>query len=544
MKEIFSELGGSVSGDIIVSGPLDDLTISSEGTRLENALLKVAYTNVPYYADGAFHINDEGVFFDDISIRDSQNGTGTVTGSINWDRFRDISFDTKIKVNEIEGINVTEEMADAFYGNIFATGNVSITGPVNSILLSVDAVTAKQGQLHIPVSGLGTSTSRTNLLKFKEPEKKIYIDPYMAMMRRIEINEAQESDFRVNLRVNASQDVEAFVEIDKATGNVLSGRGNGLVELEIGDDLFNINGEYTLTGGNYRFAALGLVSKDFQIQPDSKITFGGDIMESTLDITAEYATKASLGTLLADSTSVGNRRDIICELQITDKLKNPRLAFNIEIPDLDPMIKSRVESALSTEDKVQKQFLSLLVTNNFLPEEQSGIVNNSSSLVTEAIANQLNNIFEKLDIPVDLGLKYQSNDRGTDIFDVAVSTQLFNNRVVVNGNIGNKQTGTSAQTDVVGDLDIEIKIDRSGSVRLNIFSHSADQYTNYLDNSQRNGVGLTYQTEFNNFGQFVRNIFRKKAKRQEVRQAEEEALLNAERVEIRITKENDGKQQR
>lgn len=544
VKVIFSELGGSVSGDIIVSGPLDDLTISSEGTRLENALLKVAYTNVPYYADGAFHINDEGVFFDDISIRDSQNGTGTVTGSINWDRFRDISFDTKIKVNEIEGINVTEEMADAFYGNIFATGNVSITGPVNSILLSVDAVTAKQGQLHIPVSGLGTSTSRTNLLKFKEPEKKIYIDPYMAMMRRIEINEAQESDFRVNLRVNASQDVEAFVEIDKATGNVLSGRGNGLVELEIGDDLFNINGEYTLTGGNYRFAALGLVSKDFQIQPDSKITFGGDIMESTLDITAEYATKASLGTLLADSTSVGNRRDIICELGITDKLKNPRLSFNIEIPDLDPMIKSRVESALSTEDKLQKQFLSLLVTNNFLPEEQSGIVNNSSSLVTEAIANQLNNIFEKLDIPVDLGLKYQSNDRGTDIFDVAVSTQLFNNRVVVNGNIGNKQTGTSAQTDVVGDLDIEIKIDRSGSVRLNIFSHSADQYTNYLDNSQRNGVGLTYQTEFNNFGQFVRNIFRSKAKRQEVRQAEEEALLNAERVEIRITKENDGKQQR
>ena len=541
LKEIFSELGGSISGEIIVSGPLDDLTISSEDTRLENALLKVAYTNVPYYADGAFHINDEGVFFDDISIRDSQNGTGTVTGSIDWDKFRDIRFNTKIKVNEMEGINVTEEMADAFYGNIYATGNVSISGPTNSILLSVDAVTAKQGQLHIPVSGLGASNARTNLLKFKEPEREIYIDPYVAMMRRMEINEAQESDFKVNLRVNASQDVEAFVEIDKATGNVLSGRGNGLVELEIGDDLFNINGEYTLTGGNYRFAALGLVSKDFQIQPDSKITFGGDIMESTLDITAEYATKASLGTLLADSTSVGNRRDIICELQITDKLKNPRLAFNIEIPDLDPMIKSRVESALSTEDKVQKQFLSLLVTNNFLPEEQSGIVNNSSSLVTEAIANQLNNIFEKLDIPLDLGLKYQSNDRGTDIFDVAVSTQLFNNRVVVNGNIGNKQTGTSAQTDVVGDLDIEIKIDRSGSLRLNIFSHSADQYTNYLDNSQRNGVGLTYQTEFNNFGQFVRNIFRKKAKRQEVKRAEEEALLNSERVEIRITKDNDGK---
>lgn len=541
LEEIFSELGGYISGDILLDGPLDNLAISSEDTRLEDAMLKVAYTNVPYFADGTFHLNDEGVFFDDIRIHDRTDGTGALSGSINWDKFKDIRFDTRIKVNEIEGVNVTEEMGDVFYGNIFATGNVSITGPVSSIALNVDAVTAKSGQLHIPVSGLAATSGSTNLLKFKEPVKEVYIDPYVAMMRRLESTEAAASDFKVNLRVNASPEVEAFIEIDKASGNVLSGRGNGLVELEIGEDLFNINGEYTLTGGNYRFTALGLVSKDFQIQQDSKITFGGDIMESNLDITAEYATKASLGTLLADSTSVGNRRDVICELKITDKLKNPRLGFNIEIPDLDPMIKSRVESALSTEDKVQKQFLSLLVTNNFLPEEQSGIVNNSSSLVTEAIANQINTIFEKLDIPLDLGLKYQSNDRGTDIFDVAVSTQLFNNRVVVNGNIGNKQMGTSAQTDVVGDLDIEIKIDRSGSLRLSIFSHSADQYTNYLDNSQRNGVGLTYQTEFNSLGQFIRNIFRSKAKRQEARRAEEEALLNAERVEIHITEDKDGK---
>ncbi len=535
LKDIFSELGGSVSGNVILSGPLDNMSISSEGTRLDNAMLRIGYTNVPYFADGSFHIDDTGVYFDEISIHDRLNGTGSLSGCINWNRFRDISFDTRVKVNEIEGINLSEEMGDVFYGNIFATGNVSITGPVNSLLLNVDAVTAKQGQLHIPVSSLGATAGGTNLLKFTEPVKKVYIDPYVEMMKQLESNEAEASDFTVNIRVNTSPDIEAFVEIDKASGNVLSGRGNGLVELKVGEDLFNINGEYTLTGGSYRFAALGLVSKDFQIQPESKITFGGDIMESNLDIAATYATKASLGTLLADSTSVGNRRDILCGIQITDKLKNPRLGFSIEIPDLDPMTKARVDNALSTEDKVQKQFLSLLVTNNFLPEEQSGIANNSSSLVTDALANQLNNIFEKLDIPLDLGLKYQSNNRGTDIFDVAVSTQLFNNRVSVNGNIGNKERGSSSQSDVVGDLDIEIKIDRSGSLRLNIFSHSADQYTNYLDNSQRNGVGLSYQTEFNSLGQFIRNIFRSKAKRQEARRAEEQALLESERVSIRIT---------
>jgi hypothetical protein len=227
------------------------------------------------------------------------------------------------------------------------------------------------------------------------------------------------------------------------------------------------------------------------------------------------------------------------------------LGFSIEIPDLDPMVKSRVESALSTEDKVQKQFLSLIVSNNFIPDEQSGIVNNSSVLysnVSEILATQLNNIFQKLDIPLDLGLNYQPNERGNDIFDVAVSTQLFNNRVIVNGNIGNRQySSSSSQNDVVGDIDIAIKLDRSGSLRLNLFSHSADQYTNYLDNSQRNGVGLTYQTEFNSIGQFFRNMFMSKKKRQAAKLAEEERMINEGKVELKIEapqktiKDNDSK---
>ena len=265
--------------------------------------------------------------------------------------------------------------------------------------------------------------------------------------------------------------------------------------------------------------------------------FNGDLLESTLDINAIYKTKASLTTLIADSTSVANRRNVECGISITDKLSDPRLNFSIEIPDLDPTIKSRVESALSTDDKIQKQFLSLILSNSFLPDEQSGIVNNSSMLysnVTEMLANQLSNIFQKLNIPLDLGLNYQPNEKGNDIFDVAVSTQLFNNRVVVNGSVGNKQYNTSGTQDVVGDLDIEIKLDRSGSFRLNVFSHSADSYTNFLDNSQRNGVGLTYQTEFNSFGQFVKNIFSNKEKRQVAKQAEEEAIIEGGKVTLNL----------
>ena len=537
LEEIFSDLDGYISGELHVDGPLNSLTITSNDTRLEEGMLQVAYTNVPYFADGPFHIDETGVYFDDIKVRDRFTGTGTVSGSIQWDNFKDISFDTRIKVNEIEGINLTEKQSETFYGNIFGTGNVSITGPVSSLEMTVDAVTAKTGELHIPIAATATSGS-SNLLKFTEIQEESFVDPYEIMRSRIEKKETEASDFLVNLHINALPDVTAFVEIDKATGHVLSGNGNGTIDLVAGEDIFTINGDYTLTGGNYRFVALGLVNRDFTIQDGSSVTFNGDIFESTLDIDALYKTKASLSTLIADTTSVGNRRTVECGIRITDKLANPRLSFSIEIPELDPTIKSRVESALSTEDKVQKQFLSILLSNSFLPDEQSGIFNNSSMLysnVTEVMAGQLNNILQKLDIPIDLGLNYQPNEKGNDVFDVAVSTQMFNNRVSVNGSVGNKQYNSGGQTDVVGDLDIEIKLDRSGSFRLNLFSHSADSYTNYLDNSQRNGVGLTYQTEFNSFRQFLKNLFSGKRKRQEARQAEEQAMIDGKRVEIDIT---------
>lgn len=69
---------------------------------------------------------------------------------------------------------------------------------------------------------------------------------------------------------------------------------------------------------------------------------------------------------------------------------------------------------------------------------------------------------------------------------------------------------------MVGDLDIEIKLDRPGQLRLSLFSHSADDYTNFLDNTQRNGVGITYQREFNTFGEFFRNLFISRKKREEL----------------------------
>ncbi|MCF0175209.1 MAG: translocation/assembly module TamB domain-containing protein [Bacteroidales bacterium] len=555
---LFSGMGGKLSANIHAEGPLRALAISTTGGTLEDGTLTLDYTRVPYAVNGNFHVDEYGAYFDNVTLTDAYGGRGRIQGMLTYNHFYDLGTDLRITFREMELLSNREEDNAGFYGNLSGSGSVAVKGPVNDIFVDINARTSGPGAIHIPLSGSSTS-GKSNLLTFKQEEKVIVVDPYEEMLKNLNHRKKKSgSNLSVNIQAVADQDVEAFLEIDKASGNVLTGRGYGNIGLEVnpGKGIFNLKGDYTINTGNYKFVALGLASRDFTIQEGSTVKFAGDVMETTLNIDALYKTKASISTLISDTTSVNTRKTVECGINITDKLSNPHVAFSINVPDVEPTVKAKVQNALMTEDKIQKQFLSLILSNNFLPDEQSGIVNNSSLLysnMSEIMSNQLNNILQKLDIPLDLGFNYQPNEKGNDIFDVAVSTQLFNNRVIVNGNFGNNQySRTGSQQDFVGDLDVEIKLDRQGHLRMSLFSHSADQYSNYLDNSQRNGAGLVYQMEYDSFVDYLKDLFTGKKKRRrpdhavattdasstESSRREARRLSNMDRKTIHIEKED------
>lgn len=514
--DVFSEMGGKVHGLFHVGGPLDNLSISGEDTFLNGVMLRVAMTNVPYYLSGPFQVSDTGITFNNVTLRDGGNGTGRVRGGVNFDHLKDWRMNMRFIVDNIQAFNTTYTEALPIYGQLYASGNISITGPFDHLTLGVDATTERNGRFHISLGNTSGDTN-ANLLVFKEVEKDVWTDPYERFYSNYQTaqKEATQSSFDVRLNVNVTPQTELMLELDKEGTSSITCSGQGSTAIDIRNNVFSINGDYTINSGLCHLGLLGVATRDFDIKDGSSIKFNGDVMDSDLDINAVYTTKASLSGLIADTTSVGSRRTVECTLNIYDKLRNPQLGFAIDIPDIDPITRASVESALNTEDKIQKQFVALLVGNSFIPDEQSGIVNTSSMLysnVAGIMASQLSNILQRLNIPLDLGLKYQPNEGGTDIFDVAISTELFNNRVVVNGAIGNRMYGSKSNSDVVGDLDIEVKLDRSGAWRLTLFSHSVDQYTNYLDDSQRNGVGMAYQKEFNTFQELWKAIFTRKKK--------------------------------
>lgn len=512
LASVFSDVDGYVSGKVSADGTFGGgINLQSSGLSIHDGLLRVAFTNVPYKVDGDISLNSNGVSFDDVSVHDKNGANGRITGGISWKNFKDFRLNIGMDIDKMQVLDLEENMNPAFYGRIAATGKASLEGPIEAIMLKADAQTVGQGELHIPMNA-SSSMARSNLLVFKAPEPEKKSDLYEEMLLKTRIKEKRENRFATEISVQAHPGIEAVIEVDKASGNVLTGHGNGNIQLSVqpSNGMLNLGGNFTVTDGTYHFAALGIAKRDFTILDGGTVKFAGDVMDTDLNIRAMYRTKTSLATLLSDTTSTASRRWVECGINITDKIKSPRIEFTIDVPDIDPTTAARVESALNTEDKMQKQFLSLLISGGFLPDDPSGVVNNSSMIgttVADLMASQLTNVLQKLDIPIDLGLDYQQNASGADIFEVAVSTQLFNNRISINGTFGNRQNSATSRQDVVGDLDAEIKLTRNGSIRATAFHHTADQYTNYLDNLKRNGIGLSFQTEFNTIGELFHGLF-------------------------------------
>ena len=526
ISSLATDISGSLTGDISVSGNLNAPEVVMKDGHLEQLHAKLDYTQVPYTLDGYVDMVGSRITLRNFSIKDDERGTGNLTGLVTHKNFDDFNLDIRIRANELLGFNTTISDNETFYGKAYASGNVSIGGPLSSLALNIDVSTRQGTVVNIPIGN--ATNSQTSVITFVEhrPVQRLSTIDSLINLHKVKekaVEESASSALGVFAKIRATDDATLNLELGSNAGDALRVQGNGNINITVKDNNFGITGDYTVSEGDYRLALLGLVTRDFSLEEGSSIHFTGDVMQSELDMTAAYKTKASITPLLSSGSTEGSlRRPVNCGIRITDRLSNPSLGFNIDIDDLDPSTKALIDNTLNTEEKRMRQFLALIISGSFIPDEQSGIVNNTSVSyfnATEIMSSQLNSILQQLNIPIDLGFNYQPTSTGQDLFDVAVSTQLMNNRVIVNGNLGNRRYLTSNRDDIVGDVDVEVKLDSKGRTRLKLFSHSADEYSNYLDQTQRNGAGISYRQDFNSF----KDLFRKRKRNENLKGAPQDS---------------------
>ncbi len=516
VKEAVNFGRGSLDGKVCVDYTLgaDKIDLSRSYLTLKDTLTVIP-TGVRYALDGDIRGDREGLDIREINIKDFHRGSAKISGRVS---------NLAATLNALEVIS-DKGSADMFSGQFYTSGDVGLRFEEDRILrMAANLRTAGSGKLTVSLGGMAKQESAT--LTFLPPPSDEEIEEEemkkqaKAVVQTSEQPEEKEEAIRLlaDVSITTTPAVQLSAEIDAGGDNVVTVGGNGTVKVTYDSltDELALGGDYTIREGNFKLSAAGVFSKDFDISDGSSVRFAGDLMDTELDITATNTVKASVGVLISDTTSVSTRRDVICGISVSDRLRNPKLQFSVEVPDLDPATEALVRSELNTEDKVQKQFLALVATGSFLPGDQSGINNQFGSGIilsnlTAIASGQISSLLQRAGIPVDLGVNYTQNEAGNDIVDLNLSTQFFDNRVIVNGSVGNRQYSTTSDDNLVGDIDVEIKMDKTGRLRAKLFSHSADDYTNYLDNSQRSGAGISYQREFDNLWDFIKSIFKKNA---------------------------------
>ena len=401
-----------------------------------------------------------------------------------------------------------------YYGTIFIDGEANFTGLTDQLTIDVNAKTMPQTNFIVPLKDVQTADSyrlihfKSTITKTKEKQQQVALEAVKGLS--------------LNLNMEVTKDATAQVVIDEINGSQLTGSGAGNLMIEIDTrGKFNMFGDYTINSGVYDFKYGGIVNKPFLIQKGGAISWNGNPFEANLDVTAVYKAKANPGVLLPNFNS--NRKiEVDLVTRITGGLFSSKQDLNIQLTNVDPIIASELEFVLNDNNVNEKttQFVSLLAFDNFVNPDKVDFNAGAtiSSRASSALAAAFSSLLSTPDDKFQLGLDYQQGNRGNDIdrlntdnqVDVSVSTQL-GDKVIINGKVG-VPIGAQTQSSVVGEVKVEVLLNKDGNFRGVIFNRQNEIQYSTEEEGYTQGVGLSYQVNFNTLSSLLKKIALKKKK--------------------------------
>ncbi len=513
VSTVFSSLNGNISGRLHAEGYWPDPVINGDLT-FQKTSLTVDYLKTMYTFTADVPVRNNRFLMDSITVYDELGNTGRVNGYFALESLLNPAINMTVNTSRLLVLNTTRSDNEYFYGKGIASGGVAIKGPLNNLNMNISARTSPNTSIILPLTESKGQSIETDFIHFVNP-KKVRAPIHTRHERKKKITASQ---LTFNLDLNVTPDAEVTLLFDPAAGGTLFGRGHGNLRMEVHrNGNFNLYGEYIIDEGTYKFTLQKVVNKRFRLENGGKITWNGDPLDAHLDILAVYPLKTSLYPLFFDD-NYKKRVPVECQILLKGSLNNPKIGFNINLPTVDEDTRSKVRNAMSSEEELSKQFLSLLILNSFYPNpvyNQQPTFGGASVLgvtTTEVLSNQLSSWLSQISNDFDVGFSYHPGDEVTsEQVEVALSTQLLNDRVSINGNIDfNTQNGTTTSntSNIVGDFQVEVKITKNGKLRVKAFTRANDNYL-YETAPYTNGIGIFYREEFSSWDKLFKGYWQK-----------------------------------
>jgi len=503
LKSFASDVQGLGSGSVRILSEKGDISLQGS-VMADQASMTVDYLRSNFRFSDSIRFKDNRLLFRNILLSDNRDNNAVIDGYVSHNNFKEWFVDLRIDADNIMVFDTRQEDNNLFYGTAYASGVITIGGPTNNLDFNISAQTERNTRMFIPL-GADDVINDYTFISFREEggETDRSLPVNMPVM-----NHADANSLSLNFELEVTPDAEVQIVFDSKLGDVMKARGSGTLNMAIDDKGdFTIFGDYIIEDGEYQLTLGNIFNKRFIVEEGGTISWNGDISNANVDVKAIYKLKASLDDLFQDEAYAA-RIPVECHLNMSGQLLNPIIGFDIYLPTADESMRTDLRAAIDSEEEMSRQFLYLLVMNSFYPDPAiSGVSLNTTNAgtsamgvtTTEMLSNQLSNWLSQISNDFDIGFTYRpGNEISNQEVEVALSTQLLNDRVIINGNFdvggeaGESQAGTSTN-EITGDFDVEVKI--TEKIRFKVFNRSNDNLV-YETAPYTQGFGLFFRHSF------------------------------------------------
>lgn len=520
MEDLRGRISGNmefkfVKGEPLLLGQLD----------IKDATFTLPETQVNYMLEGISTVKftETDISFKDVKLKDTKYGTkGKANGKISHRNLGKWAMDISIDANNLYAMNTTESDNDSYYGQAYATGKIRIYGPISKMKMDIDAKAEPGTHFYLPLYS-SSEVGENSFVSFVKPEEVSAIN----RSKGLRDNKTSTFEMIFNLEISPSTVVELI--FDPTTGDIIKATGGGNMSVRLTPEYDIIMyGDYTIESGDYLFTLQNLLNKKFILNKGGTIKWDGDPYEAMLDLKATYSLRTNLRPLqISDSSRT--KQTIHVDLMMYNKLSAPNIVFNISAPNAPAVTQQELNDVLNRDqNELNRQVFSLLIMNSFLTPEYASMGSNPNYVsqgvtanTAEILSNQLSRWVSGISDKFDLGVNYEAgSEYERQQVEVALSTQLFNDRVVLNTNIGVPLGSTTSQ--IVGDMEVEYKASKDGNLRFTAFNRSVQYDPLQSQYTYKQGVGVVYRTSFNTLPELKEKILKKREKKSNSAVKEEE----------------------
>lgn len=528
IKKYCRDFKGFFSGNMVVKGSVKEPKIS--GIINVNAKkVTVSYLNTSYKFSHDIIIENNSFGVEGLAIYDiPNNNKAMVNGKVYHDNFKNFQLDFDIQANKFMILNTSSTDNELYYGKAFVSGIVNIFGFTDDIRIDANVRTEKVTaydkdkiisksnteltKFYIPLSG-NSEVAENNFITFVKKDSTVKVNNDY----KVELG-----GLRLDFALEVTPDAEIQLIFDQKVGDIIKARGNGDIKLNINTNgEFKMYGDYVIEDGDYLFTLQNIINKRFDIQKGSVIKWSGIPYKADVNITALYKPRASLKPFFPeDSTGIYKKRTPVdLKLLMTGNLLSPDINFDVGLPTVDASTRQTVLGYINTEAERNRQVFSLLILNSFVTPYQltntgagPTVGSAAGANTSELLSNQLSNMLSKISNDFDVGVNYRPGDAiSKDELEVALSTQLFDDRLSIESNFGvNNNNTTQNSNNIVGDVNAEYKLTEAGKVRVKAFNKANDNTNQiYSAGNYTQGVGIFYREEFDTIGELYRRYLDK-----------------------------------